>query len=394
MESGHQVDGACVKKITVLRKLATLSFRQALLSILPGPLRSAIRPWWRRFFRFKLRARGWMPFTVWLVFQCAWHRKRAVLICRFGGIGDVVCTLPMCGEVRHRHPGKLLVFVTATVWRDLVILSRSADLVYANRSWVYPFTMPTNVTLFGLVDTVYNPQTTGELTGAGEACHLIDDLAASCGFKVTARQPRLYPSPSLIRKTRIACGLAEDVVGNRLIIGINGGPSWRVREWEFSKWQKLINKIHSEYDAVIIQFGSIAADGFSEHESPRGVQSVASRVKGKEGVALIAICDLIITIDSGPVHLAGTVGTPVIGLFGPTNPALRLPPDSPRLGLAGDVPCLFCHHQTPHGHWFSGCPNDIACMKKLDEQTVFEAVKSMLGQSNKRLVKESFAEFD
>jgi len=55
---------------------------------------------------------------------------------------------------------------------------------------------------------------------------------------------------------------------------------------------------------------------------------------------------------------------------------------------------LFCHHQMPHGHWFDGCPSDIVCMKKLEDQTVFEAVKSMLGQSNKPQVKESFAVLD
>jgi len=299
----------------------------------------------------------------------------------------------MCNEVRRRHPGKLLVFVTSAVLRDVVMLSRSMDLVYANRSWSHPFTLPAQFKLFGLVDAIYNPQTTGELTGGGEACHLIDDLAASCGFKITARQPRLYPSPSLIKKTRIAYGLGEDVVGNRLIVGINGGPTWRVREWEVSKWQKLINKIHSEYNAVIIQFGSNAGDASSEFDRLKGVHSVA-RLKGREGVALIAICDLIISIDSGPVHVAGTVGTPVIGLFGTTNPALRLPPDSLALGLVSDVPCLFCHHQMPHGHWFSGCPNDIVCMKKLDDQIVFEAVKSMLKQSNKRRVQECFATSD
>ena len=300
----------------------------------------------------------------------------------------------MCDEVRCRHPGKLVVFITAAVWREVVILSRSADLVYANRSWVYPFTMPTNITLFGLVDTIYNPKTTGELTGNGEACHLIDDLAASCGFRLTARQPRLYPSPGLIHNTRVAYGLDCKTTGERLLIGINPGPSWRVREWEVSNWQKLINKIHSEYDAVIIQFGTNKGDGSSEYDSLTGVQSMAGRLNGGEIVALIAICDLIISIDSGPVHLAGTVGTAVIGLFGSVNPALRLPPDSPALGLVSDVPCLFCHHKTPHGHWFSGCPHDIVCMKKLDYQTVFEAVKSVLGQRNKRLVRESFATSD
>lgn len=231
-------------EVILFRILAMISLRRFVVSILPGPVRSALRPLWRRFFGFKLRARGWPSFIVWLVFQCARHRKRAVIICRFGGIGDVVCSLPVCDEVRRRHPGKLLVFVTAAIWREVVVMSRSADLVYANKWWVHPCTIPTNLKLFGLVDTIYNPQTTGELTGNGEACHLIEDLAASCGFTVTARQPRLYPSSDLIKDTCIAYGLDCKTTRQRLLIGINPGPSWRVKEWEASKWQKLINKIH------------------------------------------------------------------------------------------------------------------------------------------------------
>ncbi len=300
----------------------------------------------------------------------------------------------MCDEVRHRHPGKLLVFVTAAISRDVVILSRSADLVYANSSWVHPLTMPTSVKLFGLVDAIYNPDTTSDVTGNGVPCHLIVDLAASCGFTLTARQPRLYPSSDLIKKTRIAYGLNYKATGKRLLIGINPGASWRVREWEASKWQKLINKIHSEYDAVIIQFGINTGDGSSEYDNLTGVKSLAGRLNGADIVALIASCDLVISVDSGPVHVAGTVGTPVIGLFGAVDPASRLPPDSPALGLFSDVPCLFCHNRAPIIHWRDGCPNDIACMKKLDCHAVFEAVKSMLPQNKNSEVKEPFAVFD
>jgi ADP-heptose:LPS heptosyltransferase len=326
-----------------------------------------------------------MLWAVWLLFQCARHRKRAVIICRFAGIGDVVCTLPMCDDVRRRHPGKLLVFITSAVCREVVILSRSADLVYANRSWVYPFTMPAKVKLFGLVDTIYNPQTAGErVRKGGMTRHLIEDLAGSCGFTVTARQPKLYPSAGLIEETRIAYGLDCKTTAERLLIGINPGPNWRVKEWEASKWQKLINKIHSEYDAVIIQFGINKGDGSSEYDNLTGVKSLAGRLGGAEIVALIASCDLMISIDSGPVHVAGAVGTPLIGLCGPLNPILILPPDSPAVGLCSDVPCLFCFNRTPVINWLSGCPNDIACMKKLDDQTVFEAVKSMLARGKKR----------
>lgn len=361
-----------------------MSFRQIAVSILPGPLKSALRPWWRRFFDFKLRARGWIPFTLWLLFHCARNGKRAVIVCRCGGIGDVLCTLPMCEEVRRLHPGKLLVFITASVWRQVVMLSGVADLVYANKWWIYPFTFPTSIKLFGLVDAIYNPQTTGEKAfSAGTSAHLIDDLAASCGITVTSRLPKLCLSTDVIEKTRVRCGLAGKPVEKRLVIGINPGPSWRVREWGASKWQTLINRIHSEYDAVIIQFGINKADGSSEYDNLTGVTLLAGRLKGEELVAMIAICDLIISIDSGPVFVAATVGTRVIGLYGALDPASRLPPGFPAIGLFSDVPCLFCHNRTPVMHWIDGCPNDIACMKKLDDRTVFEAVKSMLAHSIK-----------
>jgi len=239
--------------------------------------------------------------------------------------------------------------------------------------------MPAKVKLFGLVDTIYNPQTAGErVYKGGMTRHLIEDLAGSCGFTVTARQPKLYPSADLIKKTRIAHGLDCRPIGERLLIGINPGPARPVKEWEASNWPSLVNQIHSEYDAVIIQFGTSIRDGLAGYDKLTGVQPVTNRRKGEEIVALIAICDLIISIDSGPVHLAGAVGTPLIGLFGALDPRTILPPESPALGLFSDVPCLFCHNRTPVINWLTGCPNDIACMKNLGCETVFEAVKSVL----------------
>ena len=304
-----------------------------------------------------------------------------MIVCRCGGIGDVLCTLPICEEVRRLQPGKLLVFITASAWRGVVLISGVTDLVYANKWWIYPFTFPTNIKLFGLVDAIYNPRTTGEKSFAvGTSAHLIDDLAASCGVTVTSRLPRLRLSSDLIEKTRVVYGLGPKPIKGCLLIGINPGPSWRVREWEASKWQSLVNRIHSEYDALIIQFG-IKGDGSSDYDNLTGVTPLAGRLKGEELLAMIAICDLIISIDSGPVHVAAAVGTPVIGLYGALDPASRLPSGFPAIGLFGDVPCLFCHNRTPVVHWIDGCPNDVACMKKLDDPTVFEAVKFMLAHS-------------
>jgi ADP-heptose:LPS heptosyltransferase len=371
-------------------------FRQFLLSILPDPLLSKLKPWWRRFFGLKVRARGWIPFALWLVLHTIWHGKRAVIVCRCGGIGDVLCTLPICAEVRRRHPRKLLVFITAPIWREVVVMSQLADLVYANKWWIYPFTFPMNVRFFGLIDAIYNARTSGERLSqtSGMACHLVDDFAASCGITLAGPLPKLSPTPHLIEKTLAAHRLDRKITHDRLLIGINPGPNWPVKQWAASNWQKLINRIHSEYDAIIIQFGITRPEGPSEYDNLTGVTSLAGRLNGEELVALIAACKIVVSIDSGPVHIAGAVGTPIVGLFGPLDPRLVLPQQSAAIGLFADVPCLFCHNRTPVMHWITGCPNDIACMKKLDEQIVFETVKSMLTPDSRREVKEPLTLFD
>jgi ADP-heptose:LPS heptosyltransferase len=354
------------------------SFRQSILSALPAPLRLGVKSL-RKKFQDRVDI---FSFPIWLLFQCGRHRKKAVIVFRLGALGDVVCTLPLCGEIRKRHPGKLLIFVTAAGYRKMVLLSDAVDCVYGS-FWKYGIWKLPALHRFGLVEKIYCPQTTDErLPNTGSQSHLVDDLAASCGLTIpnSNRQPRLLPSAGLIKIVQVKYGLTEDITVKRIIIGINCGRTWPVRMWDADRWQKLVDRIHAECDAVILQFGVTRADGTDEYDNLTGVQSVVNRVKSDELVALIASCHLLVSIDSGPVHLAGAVGTPVIGLFGAVNPQYRLPPESPAVGLFSNVPCLFCHHATPRGHWQSGCPNNISCMEKLDVQTVFHAVKSMLAK--------------
>jgi ADP-heptose:LPS heptosyltransferase len=294
----------------------------------------------------------------------------------------VVCTLPLCAEIRKRHPGRLLVYVTLADYRKMVLLSRASDCVYGS-FWKYGVWNLPAPHRFGLVEKIYYPRTTDEQSpDTGAQSHLVDDLAASCGMTIpnTNRQPHLYTSSGLIKAVQAGYGLEKAVAAGRLVVGINCGRTWPVRMWDAAKWQNLVDKIHAEYDAVILQFGLTNGDGTDEFDNLKSVQSVVNRVKSDDLVALVAGCHLLISIDSGPVHLAGAVGTPVVGLFGAVNPRYRLPPDSPGTGLVGNVPCLFCHHATPRGHWQTGCPNDIRCMKELDVQSVFQAVKSVLSK--------------
>ena len=340
---------------------------------------------WRKFFSLYCKGSEWLPLKIWLIWKCIRFGKRVVIICRCGAMGDVVCALPLCDALRKKYPDKLIIFVTASLYRNIVLLSGMSDGVYGSKIWNWPFIMPEQFNIFGLVSSVYNPRNTDEiLPESGAMLHLVDDLASSCQITLINRQPHLYPSEQLIVKTREKYGLSKKKIGKKLLIAINGGPTWPVRMWETFKWQRLINHIHLKYDAVILLFGQTPPGKSSDLERLEGVFSLFNQLAPEEIVALISICDMVVAIDSGPVHLAGAVGTPVIGLFGALNPLFRLPPDSPSIGLSSDMNCRFCNHRTPILHWKEGCPYDIECMQRLDVGKVFETIQFLLTNEGKK----------
>src|ERR1700677_1252972 len=329
-------------------------FKSWILSRLPASLSTSLRTF-RKTFRGKLDR---LIFPFWLIFHCAVRRKKAVIIWRTAALGDIVCTFPLCLEIRKQHPGKLIIYITLRNFKNLVLLSQSADIVhgidhvYGVRPWV-PSLTPF---LLGLVAHFYEPLTMEERSGPGVKAHLVDDFATSCGITLTDRQPRLFPSAELIKATRATYGLNEEVLQGRPLIGINGGHTWPVREWDAEKWQAVVDLLHAEYNAVILQFGLNLGPGIPDpYDQIRGVQSLVGRLNSEELVALVAACNLIVSIDSGPVHIAGAVGTPVVGLFGALNPLYRMPPVSPSTAVFTEVPCLFCQHQNPVGHWKTVC---------------------------------------
>lgn len=357
------------------------------LSVLPAPLRPLAKSSVKIVRGFFNRLYDLVVFPLWIVFQCARRGKKAVIVCRPGALGDVLCALPMCAALPKRHPNAFIIFVTSVAYKKMVALSRAPDEIYGAKSWVWPFVLPGGYKFPGLVEVIYNPKTTDErVAQQGATCHLVDDLAASCGLTIQKedRQPRLFPSTELITKAQAAHGLTGDVIAGRKIIGINCGYTWPVRMWDAPKWQALVDKMRADYNAVVLQFGFTI--GFTTgihdpYEHLRGVRLLTNSLETDELVALIAGCHLLVSIDSGPVHVAGAVGVPVVGLFGAVNPDFRLPRESRATGVFSNVPCLFCHHTTPRGHWEKGCPHDIQCMKQLDVETVFQAVKGILSDT-------------
>ncbi len=91
--------------------------------------------------------------------------------------------------------------------------------------------------------------------------------------------------------------------------------------------------------------------------------------------AVLAQAGGLITNDSGPMHLASAVGTPVLALFGPTSRAWGFCPAGPRdLVLERDLPCRPCslHGTTP-------CSRGRVCLASITPAEVLDAVPRLLG---------------
>jgi heptosyltransferase-2 len=77
--------------------------------------------------------------------------------------------------------------------------------------------------------------------------------------------------------------------------------------------------------------------------------------------------------DTGPMHLAAAVGTPVVAIFGSTSPeftAPGLPEDSRHRFLVSDAPCSPCFHRE--------CPIDFRCMHGIDVDRVVRALAEVV----------------
>lgn len=103
-----------------------------------------------------------------------------------------------------------------------------------------------------------------------------------------------------------------------LITGSENNPEKR---WPISHWCELINRLPSE--ARIILFGTTNDRAITDEISAkvtRSVENLAGRTTLLEYGDRLVKCSLLITNDTGGMHLANALGTPLIALFGPTNP--------------------------------------------------------------------------
>jgi lipopolysaccharide heptosyltransferase II len=134
----------------------------------------------------------------------------------------------------------------------------------------------------------------------------------------------------------------------RTIIGFQPGTSLTMRwkQWPIERYREVISRVVADQpESQIILFGSSLEEEMIR-EMARGLKGRISLAAGKTSVkqvaALIEQCDLLVCNDSGLMHTAVAVGTPVAAIYGPTDFRRTAPLDDRHTVIRHELPCSPC----------------------------------------------------
>ena len=159
----------------------------------------------------------------------------------------------------------------------------------------------------------------------------------------------------------------------------SGGYSL-ARRWSAERFARVADALVERHGARIVLVGT-PADGVSQVASL--MRSEAVNLEGKTTLgqlaAILKRCDLFIGADSGVMHLAAAVGTPLVAIFGPSNHRAwgPWPRDDRHIILRADLPCSPCSYVGYSVGQREGC-QAMTCMKAITPEMVLAAAERLL----------------
>jgi lipopolysaccharide heptosyltransferase I len=155
------------------------------------------------------------------------------------------------------------------------------------------------------------------------------------------------------------------------IVGINPGAGFESKLWEIERFAKLADRIVDAMDySILLLWGPGEEQKAKQIAASMKQKSwVAPATTIQESIALYKRLKLLVSCDSGPLHLCSALDIPTVSLFGPTDPVRNGAYGLHHETVYKMLPCSFC--------WKRKCPlGTDECMQKVTVDDVFEAVRS------------------
>jgi len=328
-----------------------------------------------------------------------------IAIIKLRAIGDVILTTPVFHNLREQFPEAQIDFITEKAAFPLVKNDKYLDQIFIapkgedrklRNDWRFLKKIRQQkyevcIDLFGNPRSAIITFLSGaklrvgfnfrgrkylyhvRLPSRAAEIHEVDfnlDVLKYYNIPVQNRFPQIFLDSESIKRARVI--FSELQFTDYSIVVFNPAGSWPSKKWPLKHFSELANKLHSKYNfKFLILWGPCEFD-----EAEKLAKSIGENAKLHpetnliEQAALLSLCDLYIGNDTGPMHMATAVGTPTIGLLGPTNAKLQGPFGlNAKAVINPDSPCLGCD--------LLECPLGD-CMNDLKPEMVLEVVEDFI----------------
>jgi predicted lipopolysaccharide heptosyltransferase III len=332
-----------------------------------------------------------------------------ILVSRMKFIGDVVLTTPLIRSLRDAFPGATIAYLGEKEAVSLLehnpfldeiipfdfqrpVLLEQMRVVRRLRS--RKFTLA--IDLFGNPRTALLTYLSGARVrvgpdrkgrGALYTVRIRDDGKAKSAIEFHNQSLRALGVTPTAARTEIFLTPAEREAGHsrveelaggrRRVVGIHPGATWPAKRWLAERFAGLADALVRGGAAVVLTGGARDAGTIEEvRAASERAHPAVLNFPLRMLAAVIASCDVFVSNDAGPLHIAAAVGTPAVGLFGPGEENIWFPyrAEDGHRALRKDVPCHPCHldfcNRTGDGY--------MECMKLLGLPEVLVAVENVL----------------
>jgi lipopolysaccharide heptosyltransferase I len=178
--------------------------------------------------------------------------------------------------------------------------------------------------------------------------------------------------------------LAEEVrsiwsLDDRPMVALLPGARWENKRWPVEHFAQMVRELYAAREDLRFAILGGKSDSTFAHDISTAAPDVCLNLTGRTSliqmVEVIRHCRIVVTNDTGPMHVAAALRKPVVGIFGPTNPARTGPYHQTERALQrNDLLCVPCMKATCSFH------EPLACVRGISPTRVVQEVLARLSQ--------------
>lgn len=204
-----------------------------------------------------------------------------------------------------------------------------------------------------------------------EVISLLDESFDTLNFTSTDIDFGWYFSEDELHNTNKI--LRQQGCNNNDYIVLVLGTTWQSKNWPVENWIEL-TKLLVQSNKKIVFVGDEkdkkALNAITKNVKSDLIVDCIGKTSLREMVMILAQAAIVIGGDTGPMHIASSLGVKTITLMNPTYPVKFAPFGNKGIVLTANYPCKNCH--------LTKCPKGICCMKYIEPAQVSEKIKSLL----------------